>query len=167
MLIAENVQAYKMAATKKPKMQIVVTIVDTVIFRSGRFLTQDAQGCWKDGGITLGKRKVGNAFRDAQRGRLRLAINRSIDDNVCAATPVRSPQEDGNNSLESIHLHDDSNFEFSPLEYHRSKLISKICIEQPLTLGLSIDCGKITSEGHRMNEYPDDCIIDEIGRLWE
>jgi hypothetical protein len=35
MLIAENVGAYKIAPTKKLKMQIVIEIVDTVIFRGG------------------------------------------------------------------------------------------------------------------------------------
>jgi hypothetical protein len=167
MLIAENLEAYKMAATKKLKMQIVLTIVDTVIFRGGRFLTQDIQGCWKDGGITLGKRKVGNAFRDAKRGRLRLNINRSTDVNVCAATHVRSPQVDGNNSFDFTNQQNDSNIELLPLAYHRSKRISQLYIQQPLTLESSIDWEKGISEGYRMNEYLDDYIIDEISRLWK
>jgi hypothetical protein len=44
-LIADNLEAYKSASTKKLKMQIVMTIIDTVTSRGGRFLMQDSQGC--------------------------------------------------------------------------------------------------------------------------
>jgi hypothetical protein len=99
-LIAENVKAYKMAPTKKLKMHFVIAIAEAIRFRGGRFLFQDSQGCWKDGGITLGKKKVGNAFRDAQRGRLRLKTLNFIDDSVCAVSPRPSSQrrDDKNNS---------------------------------------------------------------------
>jgi hypothetical protein len=167
MLIAENVGAYKIAPTKKLKMQIVIEIVDTVIFRGGRFLTRDSQGCWKDGGITLGKRKVGNAFRDAQRGRLRLTTNIPIDGNTCAVIHISGPQEDDSNSFESKHQHYNSNFELLPEGYHENKCMDQLWIEKSLVLEPAIDFEKSKTEEYWMNECLDDCMIDEISRLWK
>jgi hypothetical protein len=130
MLIAENVAAYKMAPTKKLKMHIVITIVDTVIFRGGRFLRQDSQGHWKDGGITLGKRKVGNAFRDAQRGRLRLTVNSSADSNACDVTRIPDPEKDDNKAYEPIHQYHDFNFESLPESHDENKYTSHVCLEK-------------------------------------
>jgi hypothetical protein len=79
-LIAEHVENYRMAGTKKLKMGVVSMVVDTVLSRGGHFLIQDAQGFWRDGGKNHGKKKTGNALRDAQRGRIKcLSIIQPFD----------------------------------------------------------------------------------------
>lgn len=71
MLIAEHSDTYKMAPTKKAKMQVVMLIVDIIVARGGRFLTNNKDGTWADGGRKQGKKKTGHAFRDALRGRVK------------------------------------------------------------------------------------------------
>jgi hypothetical protein len=71
MLIAEHADTYKMAPTKKIKMQVVLLIVDIVMARGGRFLINNNDGTWVDGGRKQGKKKTGHAFRDALRGRVK------------------------------------------------------------------------------------------------
>jgi hypothetical protein len=184
-LIAENVTAYKMAPTKKLKMQIVITVADTVLFQGGRFLTLDSQGCWKDGGLALGKKKVGNAFRDAQRGRLKLTKNACNDGNVCVESHGSSSQErDGKNNFnldqvgnnfvtdgtnvtsvqESLHQRSQDS-ESSSGGYHESKWMSQVCSENPFTLESTMDWKTDTTEINWMNNYLDDCVIDAFGQL--
>jgi uncharacterized protein (DUF779 family) len=71
MLIAEHSETYKMAPTKKLKMQVVELVVDVVFSRGGRFLIQVADGSWVDGGKKQGKVKTGHAMRDALRGKVK------------------------------------------------------------------------------------------------
>lgn len=71
MLIAEYADMYEMALTKKTKMRVVMMIVDIVIARGGRFLINNNDGTWVDGGRKQGKKKTGHAFRDALRGRVK------------------------------------------------------------------------------------------------
>jgi hypothetical protein len=74
MLIAEHADTYKMAPTKKAKMQVVMLIVEIVTSRGGRFLlisNKNDDGTWIDGGYKQGKKKTGHAFRDALRGRVK------------------------------------------------------------------------------------------------
>jgi hypothetical protein len=71
MLIADHADTYQMAPTKKAKMQVVMLIVDIVIARGGRFLIDNKDGTWADGGRKQGKKKTGHAFRDALRGRVK------------------------------------------------------------------------------------------------
>jgi len=71
MLIAEHANSYKMAPTKKGKMQVIALVVHIVIAGGGRFLVQNNDGTWVDGGIKQGKRKTGHAFRDSLRGRVK------------------------------------------------------------------------------------------------
>jgi hypothetical protein len=70
-LIAEHADTYQMAPTKKAKMQVIMLIVDIVIARGGRFLINNKDGTWADGGRKQGKKKTGHAFRDALRGRVK------------------------------------------------------------------------------------------------
>ena len=186
MLIAENVEAYKLAPTKKLKMKVVITIVDTVASRGGRFLTQESQGRWKNGGINLGKKKTGNALRDAQRGRIRLKTNSSNDVSVSAAAHVPSSQEEsdenycnrgqvGNYLLRSRtktissnateHKHLDESVKAMPQGSLEREWIRQLCLEEPLTLDPTVDWKKNKTEKERMNEYLDDCIVDEFRRL--
>lgn len=71
MLIAEHADTYKMAPTKKMKMEVVLLIVEIIIARGGRFLVSNTDGTWSDGGRQQGKKKTGHAFRDALRGRVK------------------------------------------------------------------------------------------------
>jgi hypothetical protein len=71
MLIAEHSETYKMAPTKKLKMQVVALVVDVVFSRGGRFLIQTTDGSWVDGGKKQGKVKTGHAMRDALRGKVK------------------------------------------------------------------------------------------------
>jgi len=71
MLIAEHSDSYKMAPTKKAKMEVVLLVVDIVIARGGRFLVRNELRSWVDGGRKQGKKKTGHAFRDAVRGRVK------------------------------------------------------------------------------------------------
>lgn len=72
-LIAQHVDFYKEALTKKAKMQVVEQVVDIVLSRGGRFLVRsDSNIChWIDGGHKQGKKKTGHALRDALRGRVK------------------------------------------------------------------------------------------------
>lgn len=70
-LIAEHAVTYKMALTKKQKMQVVLLITDIVIARGGRFLICTSGNSWVDGGRQQGKKKTGHSFRDALRGRVK------------------------------------------------------------------------------------------------
>lgn len=70
-LIAEHATTYKLAATKKQKMQVVMLVADIVIARGGRFLVRDKNGNWMDGGRNQGRKKTGHSFRDALRGRVK------------------------------------------------------------------------------------------------
>jgi hypothetical protein len=70
-LIAEYAETYKQAPTKKAKMRVVMMAVEIVIARGGRFLVLSNDDSWVDGGRKVGKKKVGHAFRDALRGRVK------------------------------------------------------------------------------------------------
>jgi hypothetical protein len=52
-------------------MQVILLVVNIVIARGGRFLVRNKDGSWSDGGRKQGKKKVGHAFRDALRGRVK------------------------------------------------------------------------------------------------
>jgi hypothetical protein len=188
MLIAENVAAYKIAATKKLKMQIVVTIVDTIIARGGRFLTQDKQGHWKNGGKNLGKTKVGNALRDAQRGRIRILANLSTDEIINCVAHAHTSQEEndksycrldqrgqfslrsclkGMSSNQTMGQDIDASFESSPEAFLERKWKGRLFSDKQFMLEPTIDWKKGMMEQDRMNEYLDDCIVDEFCRLWK
>jgi hypothetical protein len=185
-VIAENVKAYKMAPTKKLKMHIVIAIAEEMRFRGGRFLFQDSQGCWKDGGITLGKKKVGNAFRDAQRGRLRLKTQNFIDDSVCAVSPRPSSQrrDDKNNSSlnqvgkqmlpgltsneslqEYIDQQSDSNDDLLPEAYHKNEWINLLDIQKSFTLEPTVELKSGITEKVLKKEFLDDFSFDELSQL--
>jgi hypothetical protein len=185
-LIAENIEAYKSAPTKKLKMQLVTTIVGTVISQGGRFLSQDSQGQWKNGDINLGKKKTGNALRDAQRGRIRFKTNAPNDCNLNSATHVTRSQEEsgennynlyqvGNYSLrsrtkiispnETMHQDLEASLKGIPEVSLEREWINKLRIEESLTLDPATDWKKLKAEKDRMNEYLDDCIVNELRRL--
>jgi hypothetical protein len=62
MLIAEHADTYKMAPTKKAKMQVVMLIVKIVTSRGGRFLISNNDGTWVDGREKQGKKRLGMHF---------------------------------------------------------------------------------------------------------
>jgi hypothetical protein len=185
-LIAEYIEAYKLAPTKKLKMQVVTTIVGTVISQGGRFLSQDSQGHWENGGINLGKKKTGNALRDAQRGRIRFKTNAPNDCDLNSATHVTRSQKEsgeqyynlyqvGNYSLrsrtkiispnETRHQDLDASLKGMPEVSLEREYIGQLRIEESLTLDPATDWKKLDTEKDRMNEYLDNCIVDEFRRL--
>jgi hypothetical protein len=185
-LIAENNAPYKSAPTKKLKMQIVVAIVDAVISHGGRFLSKDSHGCWKDGGKALGKKKAGNSLRDAQRGRNRLTTNISNDDNTITLAHLSNLKEedDKNNckfdqvedyllrgqtkiisSRDDSHQHVEESLVSLPEGNLKGEWINQLCIEDPTNLDLIVDWKNNMTKKDRINEYLDDCIVDELSRL--
>jgi hypothetical protein len=188
MLITKNVTCYKKAVTKKLKMQIVITIVKAVISRGGRFLTQNNQGRWTNGGENLGKTKVGNALRDAQRGRIRMLTNLSADVKVNSVTHAQSSQEGNDTSScwlnqigqlplrtlvndessnEAIHLHHYVSFESFPQEFLGRKWKSQQFFDKRLTMEPTIEWKKGIKEQDWMNEDLDYHIVDEFRRQWK
>lgn len=71
MLIAEHADTYQTAPTKKTKTKVIILVVEIIISRGGRFLINNNDGTWVDGGRQQGKKKTGHAFRDALRGRVK------------------------------------------------------------------------------------------------
>lgn len=69
-LIAEHAETYKMASAKKQKMQVVTLLADLILAKGGRFLVRSGTN-WVDGGASQGRKKIGHAFRDALRGRVK------------------------------------------------------------------------------------------------
>lgn len=138
MLIAEHVDTYKMAPTKKLKMQVVACVVDIVIARGGRFMIQNVDGSWLDGGRKQGKKKTGHAMRDALRGRVKcitqmrennaLALQNFNDDSSHSSSSLHSSEEfdldscDWLNEMESMNP---SNFEPSK-DWMHSKVDNEI-----------------------------------------
>jgi hypothetical protein len=185
-LIADNLEAYKSAPTKKLKMQIVMTIVDTVNSRGGRFLMQDSQGRWKNGGKTLAKKKAGNALRDAQRGRIKLRTSISDKDNANYAAILSNSNEENDENNRELNqvgeylLRSQSKIISSNQDSHQylvgntvtlpegnleREWITQLCIEKSMSLEPTMDWKNSTTEKDRINEYLDDCIIDEFSRL--
>jgi hypothetical protein len=185
-VIADNLAAYKSAPAKKFKMQIVMAIVDNVTSRGGRFLMQNSQGRWKNGDKTLAKKKAGNALRDAQRGRIKLATNISNKDNAKSAAhlPNSNEENDKNNreldqvgeyllrsqskiisSNQDSHQNLEGNTELMSEGNLEREWISQLCIEKSMTFEPTMDWKNSTTEKDRINEYLDDCIIDEFSRL--
>lgn len=78
-LIGEHADTYKMATTKKQKMQVIVLITDIIIARGGRFMVSDNKNHWVNAGAKHGRKKVGHSLRDALRGRSK-CIGRIIND---------------------------------------------------------------------------------------
>lgn len=71
-LIVEHASSYRKASTKRDKTAVVMLVAETIIARGGRFLVRNkVDDSWRDGGLQQGQRKVGNAFRDALRGRVK------------------------------------------------------------------------------------------------
>jgi hypothetical protein len=93
MLIAEYADMYEMALTKKTKMRVVMMIVDIVIARGGRFLINNNNGTWSDGGRKHGKKKTGCAFCDALRGRVK-CISQMRERLSCQPDLMTSTAED-------------------------------------------------------------------------
>ena len=105
-LIAEYAETYKHAPTKKAKMRVVMMAVDIVIARGGRFLVLSNDDSWVDGGLKVGKTKVGHAFRDALRGRVKCIAEMRAKNILQVAPP--SPDYFSGSSSSSI----DSDEEF-------------------------------------------------------
>jgi hypothetical protein len=185
-LVAENLAYYTLALTKKLKMQIVITIVDTVIACGGRFLMQDSQGYWKNGGKALGKKKAGNTLRDAQRGRISLTTDTYFHENSdsLAVIPNSQAKIDKNtfifNQLENLLVRSRTNIRFSNEKMHQHfdgdleslvegnlerESISKLCVGGSMTLEPTIDWNRGTMVNDRMNDYLDDCIVNELSWL--
>ena len=99
MLIAEHANTYKMAPSKKSKMQAVMLTIDIVIARGGRFLIRSMDGSWVDGGKKQGKKKTGRAFRDALRGRVKCITQ--LRENNAQASRDASDDSSHSNSLDS------------------------------------------------------------------
>jgi hypothetical protein len=186
-LIAENLEAYTLALTKKLKMQTVMRIVDTVIACGGRFLMQDNQGFWKDGGMTLGKKKAGNTLRDAQRGRISLTSDTNCYRNTNSVASIPNSQtknvknsyilDQSENLLmrsrtkirfsnENMHQHFEGSLESLLERYLQSdEWISQEYIEGSMDLEPKMNWKKGTIVSDRMNEYLDDCIVNELSWL--
>jgi hypothetical protein len=186
-LIAENLEAYTLALTKKLKMQTVMRIVDTVIASGGRFLMQDDQGYWKNGGMALGKKKAGNTLRDAQRGRISLTMDTDCHGSTNSVVFIPNLQAKifKNNCIldqsedlllrsrtkirfsnESMHQQFEGSLESLLERYLQSdEWISQICIEGSMDLEPKIDWKKGTMLSDLMNEYLDDCIVNELSCL--
>lgn len=96
-LIAQHVDSYENAPSKKSKMDVIMQVVDTVISRGGRFLVRNKEkggGVWMDGGMKQGKKKTGHALRDALRGRVKcISEMRANNNNIMefAHEPKVSP----------------------------------------------------------------------------
>mmetsp|Transcript_16786 Transcript_16786/g.25369 ORF Transcript_16786/g.25369 Transcript_16786/m.25369 type:complete len:264 (+) Transcript_16786:154-945(+) len=74
LLIAQHVDSYENAPSKKAKMDVIMQVVDVVVSRGGRFLlknNKEKEVVWIDGGVKQGKKKTGHALRDALRGRVK------------------------------------------------------------------------------------------------
>ena len=131
MLIAQNVELYKAAPTKKVKMQVVALVVDTVITKGGRFLTQDKDGNWIDGGRKQGKKKTGHAMRDALRGRVKCIaqmreknslMSRALcDDSSHSSSSINSIEEFDYDWINEMESRDRSSFEPS-LNWRHTKI---------------------------------------------
>jgi hypothetical protein len=166
----------------------VVTIVDTIIARGGRFLTQDKQSHWKNGGKNLGKTKVGNALRDAQRGRIRILANLSTDQITSCVAHAQTSQEENDKSYcrhdqigqfslrsclkdissnQTMHQDVDASFELSPEGFLERKWKGRLFSDKQLILEPTIEWKKDTMEQDWMNECLDDCTIDDFTRLWK
>lgn len=72
LLVGKFVMNYKNAKTKKERAMIVDFVTKSVYEQGGRYLIQDnTSGQWYDGGMKIGKRKCGGAFRDAIRDKVK------------------------------------------------------------------------------------------------
>lgn len=116
MLIAENADTYKFAPTKKDKMQCIRLTAETIIARGGRFLVQNKNGSWIDGGMAVGRKKTGHAFRDALRGRVK-CITKMREDNALRASMSAKADDSSEASPYS-----ESSEEFEVLESGHSEL---------------------------------------------
>jgi len=111
-LIAQYADQYRMAETKKAKGQAVMHIADLIIEQGGRFLTYTPDGTWVDGGRSLGRKKIANAFRDALRGRVKCMtqIMNQSDGSFATAPSVGvetySSEEFSNEELQSMQRSD-------------------------------------------------------------
>lgn len=110
MLIAEHVDTYKMAPTKKLKMQVVACVVDLVVARGGRFMIQNKDGSWVDGGRKQGKKKTGHAMRDALRGRVK-CITQMRENNALAS------RNNDESSHSSCSLHSSEEFDSDNIDW--------------------------------------------------
>lgn len=85
-VVAQHIDAYNIAPTKKAKMQVVVKVVDIIISRGGRFLirksNQGGPRHWVDGGRKQGKKKTGHALRDALRGRVKCVAKLRVENDL-------------------------------------------------------------------------------------
>lgn len=68
-LVVEHASSYRLASRKKQKTQVVMLVARIIIDRGGRFLIRD-NDVWKNGGMRQGRKKAGQALRDALRGRM-------------------------------------------------------------------------------------------------
>ena len=138
MLIAEHVDTYKLAPTKKLKMQVVARVVDIVVSRGGRFMIQNKDGSWVDGGEKQGKKKTGHAMRDALRGRVKcitqmresnaLAVGNFNEDSSHSSCSLHSSEEfdlDSSDWLNKMESMNPSNFEPSK-DWMHSKVDNEI-----------------------------------------
>ena len=83
-IVAQHIDAYSCALTKKAKMQVVVRVVDIVLSQGGRFLVRNrgSPHYWVDGGSKQGKKKAGHALRDALRGRVKCVEKLRMENNM-------------------------------------------------------------------------------------
>mmetsp|Transcript_26859 Transcript_26859/g.40652 ORF Transcript_26859/g.40652 Transcript_26859/m.40652 type:complete len:217 (+) Transcript_26859:264-914(+) len=83
-IVAQHIDAYSCALTKKAKMQVVVRVVDIVLSQGGRFLVRNrgSPHYWVDGGSKQGKKKAGHALRDALRGRVKCVEKLRMESNM-------------------------------------------------------------------------------------
>jgi hypothetical protein len=108
MLIAKHADTYKMAPNKRGKTHLVALVVDIIIARGGRFLIQNKDCTWFDAGREQGKKKTGQSFQDAMRGRVKYfsamrelnaqALQNDSDDSSHSSAYDKSEEFDLNNS---------------------------------------------------------------------
>lgn len=134
MLIAEHLEMYKMATTKKLKMQVIELVVDFAIARGGRFLIQITEDTWVDGGIKQGKKKAGRAMRDALKGKVKCITTResnhkalgSMNDESSLSSNSRNSSADEFDFDSNIDWLDEMNMQYrSILEPSRDWMHSK------------------------------------------
>lgn len=98
-LIVEHVGSYKRAPTKKEKTKVVLLVATAIIARGGRFLVRNKKkdDSWRDGGLKQGQKKVGHAFRDALRGRVKCLQEKDLQEQD--ANPARASNVTGAEAL--------------------------------------------------------------------
>ena len=144
-LIGEHADTYKMAPTKKQKMLVIALVTDIILARGGRFLVQ-SNGAWSDAGRKVGKKKVGGAFRDALRGRVK-----------CISQIINKRRSEEHSSSDWSETHSESSEESdaqSPLNL--------LAIEPFQDWEMTVDVSDIEPSKDWMNPMVDNEVADDL-----